>query len=210
MSIKILKFITGPLETNTYLVVKNNKALIIDPSSNCEELLNNIKNNNIDVKSIILTHGHFDHILGIPEIEESYPNIDVWVNPAEKPLISNPSYNGSNMLGLNFCYDKPTKDLMEGTQKIDEFYFDVLFMPGHSPGGIAIVFKEDSKVFCFSGDSLFAGSIGRYDFPGSDGRLLIDNIKTKLLTLPDDTIVYPGHGGRTTIAREKKMNLFLI
>ncbi|HUI91088.1 MAG TPA: MBL fold metallo-hydrolase [Chitinivibrionales bacterium] len=210
MNLTITKFVTGPLETNTYVVsLKQEPVLVIDPSSNCQELLAFLKSKKLSVEAILLTHGHFDHLLGISEIQAYSPDAAVWVHPKEKFLLVSAEYNGSFMVGMNYTYKGKTSDLNEGNVTIGAFAFEVLFMPGHSPGGVALVFREGKQTACFSGDSLFADSIGRYDFPGSDGQLLVKNIKEKLLALPDDTVVYPGHMGRTTIGRERRMNPFL-
>jgi hydroxyacylglutathione hydrolase len=211
MIFTISKFVTGPIETNTYVVSqKQEPVLVIDPSSNCGELLGHLKSKKLGVEAILLTHGHFDHLLGIPEIQAYAPDALVWVHPDEKNLIASPEYNGSFMIGMNFSYKGKTSDLKEGKVTIGAFTFEVLAMAGHSPGGVAFVFRDGSETACISGDSLFPGSIGRYDFPGSDGRVLLKNIKEKLLALPDDTVVYPGHMGRTTIGRERRMNPFLM
>jgi hydroxyacylglutathione hydrolase len=210
MDITITKFVTGPIETNTYVVSKKqDSALIVDPSSNCGEVLDFLKSKKISVEAILLTHGHFDHLLGIPEIQAFAPKAQVWVHPDEKALIASAEYNGSFMLGMNYSYTGKTVDLPNGRLTIGGYSFEVLTMAGHSPGGVAFVFRDGSETVCFSGDSLFAGSIGRSDFPGCDGQKLIRNITSKLLSLPDDTVVYPGHGGRTTIGRERNMNPFL-
>lgn len=210
MNISIAKFVTGPIETNTYVVSqKQGPALVIDPSSGCREVIGHLKSKKTAVEAILLTHAHFDHALGISEIQEYTPGARVWVHPEEKMLLTNAEYNGSFMIGMAFSYTGPTCDLAEGPCTVGAYSFDVLFVPGHSPGGVAFVFRDGSETACIAGDSLFAGSIGRYDFPGSDGRLLIQGIKSKLLALPDNTVVYPGHGGRTTIGRERKMNPFL-
>jgi hydroxyacylglutathione hydrolase len=211
MKITITKFVTGPLETNTYVVAKGQEpVLVIDPSSNCSELIGRLKSNKVTVEAILLTHGHFDHLLGIAEIRDYAPGARVWIHPAEKPLLTNAEFNGSFMIGMAFSYAGSTYDLAEGPCTVGAYSFETLFMPGHSPGGVAFVFREGKETHCISGDSLFAGSIGRYDFPGSDGTLLVKNIKEKLLALPDDTVVYPGHGGRTTIGRERRLNPFLM
>jgi glyoxylase-like metal-dependent hydrolase (beta-lactamase superfamily II) len=210
MNITITKFVTGPLETNTYVVSrKQEPVLVIDPSSNCGELLGLLKSKKLTVEAILLTHGHFDHLLGISEIKAYAPKAPVWVHPEDKFLIASPEYNGSFMIGMTFSYKGKTSDLNEGPLTIGEFSFEVLHIPGHSPGGVALIFRGESETVCIAGDSLFAGSIGRYDFPGSDGGKLVSAIKTKLLSLPDNTVVYPGHGGRTTIGRERRMNPFL-
>ena len=128
-----------------------------------------------------------------------------WIVVLATGLLLNPEYNGSYMMGMGLSYKGPLKELYEGNIKIGSFKFTVLYVPGHSPGGCAFVIDKH----CFSGDTLFAGSVGRFDFPGCDGSLLFKNIKEKLLTLPDETVVHSGHGGRTTIIHEKRHNPFL-
>lgn len=206
MECAIERFPTGPLETNTYVVSDRRDAcLVVDPSSGCGGVLARIAKEGLRVEAICLTHGHFDHLLGIEEITDRYPEAGVWVHPDERPLLRNPDYNGAVMIGSDFAYTEPTNDLHEGTMTIGAFTFTVLHVPGHSPGGCALVFDGD----CLSGDALFAGSIGRTDFPGCDGGLLVQGIREKLFALPDDTVVWPGHGGRTTIGREKRLNPFV-
>jgi len=206
MSIEIKQFITGPIETNTYVVSDGEKkCCIVDPSSGCEAVLAYIKDNALDAGAVILTHGHFDHILGIPEVLKEFPTISLWVHPLDVDLIRRADYNGSLMIGQNFSYGGPLHDLKEGRRNIGGLECTVLHVPGHTPGGCALVFEDH----CLSGDSLFAGSVGRTDFEYGDGDLLLRTIKEKLLTLPDKTVVHPGHMGRTTIGREKRMNPFL-
>jgi glyoxylase-like metal-dependent hydrolase (beta-lactamase superfamily II) len=216
MPVSVHKFVTGPLETNTYVVSAAASCLIIDPSQGCGEVLGLIRREKLSIAAILLTHCHFDHILGIAEIQaeaagEGPAAAPVWAHPAEKPLLTNAEYNGAFLIGGTFVYEGPVSELSEGPFTIGDFSFDVLHVPGHSPGGCAFVFGDRKKppLHCISGDALFAGSIGRYDFPFSDGPLLIKTIIEKILTLPDDTIVYPGHGSRTTVGREKRMNPFL-
>ncbi len=206
MKYTVKKFITGPIETNTWVLSQDNNAcLIIDPSGCSSEVTEYIDNKKMHVEAVCLTHGHFDHFLGLKEILSTYQGIDVWIHPEDIPLLKDPDYNGAFMIGMNLSYNGPLKEFSEGRMQIGSFKMTILHIPGHSPGGSALIIGN----YCFSGDSLFAGSIGRFDFPGCDGPTLIRNIKEKLLILPDDTIVCPGHGGRTTIGREKKSNPFL-
>jgi len=196
---------TGPIETNTYILSQENgKCIIFDPSSGCEDVLEYIKSNKLTPEAICITHAHFDHCMGIPEIEKKYPGITIWIHPYDKPMLMDSDFNGSYMIGRKFSYNGQLHELHEGKITIGSFIFTVLHIPGHSPGGVAFIIDN----FCFSGDSLFAGSVGRTDFPGCDGPALFKNIKDKLFALPDNTIVYSGHGGRTTIGREKRSNPF--
>ena len=203
MSIEVKQFITGPIETNTYVVSdERKKCCIVDPSSGCKAVLHYIESNALEPGALILTHGHFDHILGIPEVLKKFPAIPLWVHPLDIDLVRRADYNGSFMMGQDFAYSGPLRDLKEGEMNIGGLECTVLHIPGHSPGGCALIFDGH----CLAGDSLFAGSIGRADFEYSDGELLIRSIKEKLLTLPEQTVVHPGHMGRTTIGREKRAN----
>jgi hydroxyacylglutathione hydrolase len=205
--VDIKRFVTGPIETNSYVVSRDgvSTCLVIDPSSGCAELLAHIEREGLRVEAICLTHGHFDHVLGVADITAAHPGAAVWVHPDEKRLLGDPLYNGAVMLGMDFRFDGPTENLVEGPMTVGAFDFTLLHVPGHSPGGCALVFGNN----CISGDAVFAGSIGRTDFPGCDGELFLRNIREKLLTLPDDTVIWPGHGGRTTVGREKRLNPFL-
>ncbi len=206
MALTVLKFVTGPLQTNTYLVYNDNKkCLIIDPSSGCDKLLEMVKKESFEIEAIVITHAHFDHILGIPEVLGEFPDVNVYLHPSEKMMLLDAEFNGSDLIGENFTYQGKTIDLVDGEMSIGSFTVKILVVPGHSPCGIALYIEK----YLFCGDVLFAGSIGRSDFTGGDQRKLVEGIKMKLLTLPEETIVCPGHMGRTTIGREKKTNPFL-
>jgi hydroxyacylglutathione hydrolase len=205
--ISITRFITGPIETNTYLVSNDGKrCVIVDPASGCDELLRKIVVEKLIAEAIVLTHSHFDHITGIPELTDALGDLPVYVHASEARFLADAELNGSLWFGERFTFAGRTKELDEGKQQIGSFVFDVLWVPGHTPGGCALCIGNN----CLCGDALFAGSIGRSDLPGGDGPLLIASIKKKLCALPDATVVWPGHGGRTTIGREKKSNPFLI
>lgn len=206
MNVTIERFAIGPLETNAYLVHgENEQALVVDPSSGCDQILAYCRDHKLKVAAILLTHAHFDHAMGIPEIQKAFPETTVWVHASERVLLERADYNGSYMIGQDFSYEGPVSELSEGPAVIGGFELEVRHVPGHSPGGCAFLFEGH----CLVGDAVFAGSIGRADLPGGDGPLLIKSIKEKLLTLPDETVLYPGHGGRTTVSREKRMNPFL-
>jgi len=202
--VDIKRFVTGPIDTNTYLLTSGKASLIVDPSSGCGEVVGHVQAEGLAVEAIVLTHGHFDHFLGIPEILQHFPNAEVWVHGDELPMIRRAEYNGSIMMGKPFAYSGATRELRETEVTIGSFTVGVRHVPGHSPGGCALLFDDA----CLSGDALFAGSVGRSDFPGGDHALLLDSIRTKLFVLAEETVVYPGHGNRTTIGREKRSNPF--
>ncbi|MFP4240694.1 MAG: MBL fold metallo-hydrolase [Chitinispirillaceae bacterium] len=200
------KFITGPLDVNTYVVMnEQGRCLIIDPSGNCGDVLDYIRKKDLVPAAIVLTHGHFDHILGIPEITFEYPDLSVYIHTGDRNMLSDPVLNGSVLMGESFTYSGMIFDLTEGERTLDSFSVKVLHIPGHSAGGCALLLDN----VCFCGDNVFAGSVGRTDLPGGDAEALLSNIRQKLLSLPDRTVLCPGHGGRTTVGREKQMNPFL-
>lgn len=206
MAVTLERFITGPIETNTYLLLHNVKTcLIIDPSSECGEVLQFIVDHDLELQGIVITHGHFDHIGGIPEVMAAYPQVPVFINPAERSTLTNPQHNMSVLMGMSFTYHGEATMLDEGPFTAGDFSGEVYCVPGHSPGGCALLIDH----FLLCGDILFAGSVGRTDFPGGNHSQLIDGIKNKLMKLPDETIVCPGHGGRSTIGRERRVNPYL-
>lgn len=208
MKVSIKKFVLGPLATNAYVVQDKDlsSCLIVDPSSECDELISFISNECATPGGILLTHGHFDHMLGIEELQARFPETTVFVHPNDRPMLQDSERNGSLMIQTRFDYYGVTQDLVEGEMEIGGVSFQVLHLPGHSPGGCAFLFETD----CVCGDAVFAGSIGRTDLPGGDGSALISAIREKILTLPESVVLYPGHGGRTTVGREKRMNPFLV
>lgn len=202
----IKRYVAGPLETNGYMLINNKEVLILDPSFNSVELLTDIANEGYEIAAVVLTHGHFDHFLGILEILDAYPQVPVYLHPDDTFLLTDPDKSGAAMLDSSLVYYGKLHPIAEGTLEIGSFTLEVYHVPGHTPGGVALYDGTN----LFSGDILFADSVGRSDFVYGNGEELIEGIKEKLLKLPDDTVVCPGHGMRTTIGRERRANLFLI
>lgn len=206
MSCTVERFITGPIETNTYVILNESRqCCIIDPSSGCDEVIAFVNKEQLVPQAIVITHGHFDHIVGIPEIVKHFPSLVTYIHPDERSTLTNPMHNMSVMLGMSFRYDGAAQDLTEGTFIAGGFSGTVYCIPGHSRGGCALLLEK----FLFCGDILFASAVGRTDFPGGDHDALVNGIRKKLLPLDDGIIVCPGHLGRTTIGRERKHNPFL-
>ena len=199
MSYTIERYPAGPLDTNGYLII------IVDPSLNPHSLIFDIKERMLTPLAILLTHGHFDHFLGIYDIWEHFgKDLPLYLHPDEKKLISTQSWNGCDMIGDDRSYTGEFTSFQEGPLAIAPFNLEVFHTPGHTPGGVCLY----DGVNCLTGDTLFAGSVGRSDWGYSDGNLLKKMIQEKLFTLPDATIIWPGHAMRSTIGREKKFNPF--
>jgi hydroxyacylglutathione hydrolase len=209
--VKIDRLILGDFETNCYILRNSPKAtncLIIDTGIDAEPLLDFLEVNKLTPAALILTHGHADHIAGVEPLRKEFPSIQVYIHKLDAEMLTDAAANLSVMTGSSLTAAK-ADHLVEEGDTIDKvgIRLRVIHTPGHTPGGICLYSEKDGVIFV--GDTLFAGSIGRTDFPNGDMRQLIEGIKHKLFKLPEDTIVYTGHGPETTIGREQADNPFL-
>lgn len=202
----VFRYITGPIDVNTYLVFdETGCGFVVDPGGSCPELAADIKNKGIDVKYIILTHAHADHIGGVGEIK-ALTGAKVLLHRDDEEMLEDPMLNSSTEFFGRSISLKADGFVDEDTVlNVGNMTLRFLHTPGHTKGGISIV----TYGAVFSGDTLFRASIGRSDFYGGDEAELISSIRDKLFKLPDDTVVYTGHLQPTTIAFEKRYNPFV-
>ena len=210
--LKIQKFVFNPFSENTYIVWDDNSknGAIIDPGCNDdnerEAVDNFIRSNLLNLKFLINTHCHIDHIFGNAYIKKNY-GVKFLAPEKDVPLLDM-MMNVAKMYAVELVPSPPPDELIFDEQKflLGKTEGKFLFTPGHSPGEVCLYFEKDK--ICFTGDVLFNKNIGRTDLPGGNYDVLIDSIENKLFTLPDDVTIYPGHGAASTIGDEKKNNPF--
>jgi len=198
----------GPFFVNCYIVGdgESKRGFIIDPGFDPQRIISFVNRLGLKIDNVIITHGHADHIVALDEIKRHF-GASVLIGEKDAIMLTNAEANLSGFAGEEFTTTGPDGLLKEGDiVAAGKFEFKVLETPGHSPGSISLY----GHGVVFTGDALFLGSIGRTDFSGSSHETLIASIQNKLLTLPDDTIVYSGHGTDTTIGQEREFNPFLI
>jgi hydroxyacylglutathione hydrolase len=202
-------FTVGQVAENCYLFRRDDsdRALIIDPGDEPDKLLQAIEGLGVTLEGILLTHTHFDHVGAVAPVAAA-TGAEVWVPTIEKEVLSNiMDYVPWPGFGPFESYD--AEHTLDGGERLQMagFDIDVLFTPGHSPGHVTFSIPEEQVVF--SGDVLFQGSVGRTDLPGGDWPTLLDSIRSLVDKLPEETVVYPGHMGVTSLGAEKRTNPFL-
>ena len=199
-------FVLGDVSTNCYLIYnqKSREAVVVDPADNGAFVLNKCRELQVKPVSVILTHGHFDHILAVEDICRAF-SCQVYAGREEDRLLQDSSMNLSTIMGTErtiVCADVLVKEKDE--LSLAGFKWNVLETPGHTAGSVC--YYIPSEQILFSGDTLFAGSLGRTDLPTGDQKEIVSSIREKLLPLPEETKVFPGHGEGTTIGRERRYN----
>ncbi len=196
----------GPFAANCYLVAcdQTQQAVIIDPGAEAKQILDMVAREKVTVSHIINTHGHVDHVGANEEVRQAL-GVPILVHEQDGEMSKKPHASLSAFLGKLKLAEPDT--LLKGGDKVTvgNLEFTVIETPGHTKGSITLAVDN----VLFTGDTLFAGSIGRTDLPGGSFKEIISSIKEKLLVYPDDTVVYPGHGPESTIGQEKKYNPFL-
>ena len=192
----------GSFEVNCSILSEAGKAWIVDPGQEADRIVALLEKKGLEPAAILLTHGHFDHISGIPGLLKKFPDLPVYVHENDMQMFGHPL----NQLPPEYTSFAKPRNLVSLDKLENLDGLEIIETPGHTPGGVCYYFPKDKLLL--SGDTLFAGSVGRTDLPGGDMATLMDSLQ-KLIALPDDTLVIPGHGMHTRIALEKSGNPFL-
>jgi hydroxyacylglutathione hydrolase len=200
--------VTGVFTVNSYFLIdsETNHGFLIDPGAEANKLLNYINVNNIIIEKILITHGHFDHIGAVKEISEAL-NIPVYIHEEGKKYIQNPIWNLSASCGENITIEATNYMKNNDLIKLEanpNIILRAIHVAGHTLDGM--VFYSENEKAAFVGDNIYYGEIGRSDFYGGDLVTLLTDVKHKILTMPEDTVLYPGHGQATTVRNEKNTN----
>lgn len=190
------KIVVGLFEVNCYIFTANSKTFIIDPGAEAGKIIEFLKKNSLTPAQILLTHAHIDHISGVQEVAADF-DIPVYLNEKDKSLYLSPA----NSIAPFY---QAVKEHTPTTNTITDNLIEALHTPGHTQGGTCFYIKEYGLLF--SGDTIFQEAIGRTDLPGGSQKQLIESIKTKIFSLPEDTLIYPGHGPETSVSKEKRSN----
>ena len=207
MSMNVETLVVGSLFTNCYILIPETKeALVIDPGGDAEAIVRALRENGLNLRYIVATHGHFDHVCAVKELQDTLGG-ETLLHRADLPLLESLPAQGAAFGMRTGPTPRIDRFLEEGDLlPLGNGHFRVLHTPGHSPGGISLT----GYGMAFVGDTLFAGSIGRTDLPGSSHEMLLESIRRKLLTLEENTLILPGHGETSTIGWERRTNPFLV
>ena len=209
MNIEIKMMVLGPVQTNSFFLINEDtkELLIIDPADRAQGIIDWIQSEGLKPVAILLTHGHFDHIMAVEGLRKEY-QIPMYASKDEVEVLANPQLNVSTMMGA-YVSMKADELFADGdVLELAGMKLKVISTPGHTIGSVCFYIEEEKMLI--SGDTLFEASVGRTDFPTGSSRQLIHSIKTRLFILPEDVNVFPGHGEVTSIAYEKTHNPFIF
>ena len=208
---RIRTLVLGAYQTNSYVLRADDasdECVVVDTGLSAEALTAFLQTKSLTPKALILTHGHGDHIAGVPELLALWPEMLIYAHQLEAEVLLDPNLNLTTMTGMPMTLDGEIHYVVQD-QIIEAagITLKALHTPGHTQGGMSLYGEEKGVVF--SGDTLFADSVGRTDFPGGSQTVLIQSVRDQLFVLPDETRVYPGHGPSTTIGHEKQHNPYV-
>lgn len=210
--IEVATIVSAPFEENSYVVRRpgRNDCLVIDPGLAPGEIIDFLASQDLEPAAILLTHGHADHIAGNAALKRRWPDCPLVIGRGDAPKLTDARLNLSAQYGLPLT-SPPADRLLDDGDRYGAagFEFEVREIPGHSCGHVVFILRDHVPMYVFGGDVLFAGSIGRTDFPDGSFERLAQGIHEQLFSLPDDTIVFSGHGPTTTIGEEKRSNPFV-
>lgn len=210
MRVQIQTIVSMPFAENTYVawLGRGPEAVVIDPGTEPDAILSFLAENGLAPAAILNTHGHSDHIAGNADLKAAFPDAPLVIGVGDAPLLSDPELNLSRPFGFEVVSPPADRLVREGdVLSFAGLTLDIWEIPGHSPGHIVYAVRDVGLVF--GGDVLFRGSIGRTDFPGGSFETLAAGIRGKLYPMPDETVVYPGHGPVTTVGHEKRTNPYV-
>jgi glyoxylase-like metal-dependent hydrolase (beta-lactamase superfamily II) len=211
MDVRLITVESMPFAENTYIVWRPGRsdAIVIDPGFEPGPILEHLADEGLTAGLILNTHGHVDHIAGNADLKRAFPDAPLVIGAGDAPMLTDPMRNLSGLAGVPIVSPPADRLVAEGdVVEAPGLRLEVLDIPGHSPGHVVYVLRGATPVV-FGGDVLFRGSIGRTDFPGGDLGQLLGGIRAKLWPLPDESVVYPGHGPATTVGHERRTNPFL-
>ena len=201
---KIHIYPIGEMRANCYLIENEGVAILIDPGDSADFLLSKVLEKNLKLSGIVATHGHFDHVMAVGEIQLTYPKLALHISPDDKFLLNRVVETARHFLSYEPAVIPvgKTKNLATGKFELCNLKFEIINAPGHTPGSVCLYLEEQSILF--SGDTIFQMGVGRFDFSYSSKEDLKKSI-ARILKLPKNTVVYPGHGEETTIEQEKNL-----
>ena len=209
---KLKKFAVGALDTNCYFLIDEptKQAVVVDPGDNAELILKKLKSLGLTCAVILLTHGHYDHTMALTDVR-AQTGAPVYIHAADADMLNDPSLSQAKFLGGSGEPVRPPEHLVADGDKITlgETVIEVMHTPGHTPGSVCYFIRDDRDNYLISGDTLFRGGIGRHDLAGGNYKALMASLR-KIASLPEEWLVYPGHGASTTLSSERENNMYMF